>query len=231
MLNEQTLGYATMIVQGAGWTLALVCAVIPVGLVLGLLGAAAKMSPVPPLRWLADGYTTLIRGLPELLIIFLIFFGGTRAISALLSMFGVDVVIDVDPFLAGVISLGIVQGGFSTEVFRSAIEAVPPGQIEAARACGMTSWQVFRLVTLPQTWRIALPGLGNLLQILIKDTALISVVGLADIMRNAQIGAGATKQPFTFLLIASAIYLLFTTVATTAIRLLERRAGRAYRRS
>lgn len=229
---DDTWAYGWMIVQGAGWTLALVLTVIPVGLVLGLLGAGAKLSPFAPLRWLADAYTTFIRGIPELLIIFLVFFGGSRAVNALLMALGFpDVRVDIDPFLAGVIALGLVQGGFSTEVFRAAIQSVPAGQIEAAQACGFTRWQVFRHVTLPQVWRIALPGLGNLLQILIKDTALISVVGLADIMRSAQVGAGATKEPFTFLLMAAVLYLLLTTVATTGITLMEKRANRAYRRA
>lgn len=224
--------YGWMLVQGAGWTLALVLAVIPVGLMLGLLGAAAKLSHFAPLRWLAEVYTTFIRGMPELLIIFLVFFGGSRAFNWLFESMGLPGVrVDIDPFLAGVIALGLVQGGFSTEVFRAAILSVPAGQIEAAHACGFTPWQTFRHVTLPQVWRIALPGLGNLLQILIKDTALISVVGLADIMRNAQIGAGATKEPFTFLLLAAVLYLLFTTVATGSFTLMERRANRAWKRA
>lgn len=229
---EPTWAYGWMIVQGAGWTLALVLTVIPVGLLLGLLGAAAKLSPFAPLRWVADGYTTFIRGIPELLIIFLVFFGGSRVVMWLLEGIGLpDVRVDINPFVAGVIALGLVQGGFATEVFRAAIQSVPRGQIEAAEACGFTRWQIFRHVTLPQVWRIALPSLGNLLQILIKDTALISVVGLADIMRNAQIGAGATKEPFTFLLMAGALYLMITTVATTGITLMEKRANRAYRRA
>lgn len=224
--------YGLMIAGGAGWTLALIIAVIPVGIVLGLLGAAAKLSSWRLLRFLSESYTTFIRAMPELLVIFLVFFGGARAFNWLLAGIGFpEIQIDFNPFVAGVIALGVVQGAFATEVFRAALLAVPVGQTEAAQACGFTRWQTFRFVTLPQVWRLALPGLGNLLQILIKDTALISVVGLADIMRNAQIAAGATKQPFTFLLLAAAVYLLFTTVATAVMMLLERRANHAWRRA
>ena len=148
------------------------------GCIVGFLGAGAKLSRWRVLHLLADAYTTNIRGIPELIIILLLYFGGTVTLTALAGHY-----VEVNGFGAGVFALSIVFGAYATEIFRGAILAIPRGQIEAARALGMRRHVTFRTVTLPQLWRFALPGIGNLWLVLLKDSALISVVGLEELMR------------------------------------------------
>ena len=176
------------------------------------------------IRWLADCYTTIVRGVPELLIILILYFGGTVALTTVFGRY-----VEVDAFAAGVFALTIVFGAYATEVFRAAIQAVPSGQIEAAQALGLSKFCVWYLVILPQMWRYALPGLGNLWLTLLKDTALISVVGLEDLMRKTSIAAGSTHDPLTFYSIAASLYLLFTSVSLVGLTWLERRADRGVR--
>jgi His/Glu/Gln/Arg/opine family amino acid ABC transporter permease subunit len=194
------------------------------GTAVGFLGAGAKLSRWRALRLLADVYTTIIRGVPELIIILLLYFGGTVTLSAIAGHY-----VEVNGFSAGVFALSIVFGAYATEIFRGAILAIPLGQIEAARALGMRRIATFRTVKLPQLWRFALPGVGNLWLVLLKDTALISVVGLEELMRKTAITAGATRQPFTFYFASAIIYLAFTIVSSTALHWAERRAGRGFR--
>jgi putative lysine/arginine/ornithine/histidine/octopine transport system permease protein len=194
------------------------------GCLVGFLGAGAKLSRWRLLRLAAEAYTTIIRGIPELILILLLYFGGTVTLSRLAGHY-----VEVNGFSAGVFALTIVFGGYATEVFRGAILAIPCGQIEAARALGMRPWPVFRKVVLPQLWRFALPGIGNLWLVLLKDTALISVVGLEELMRKTAITAGSTRQPFTFYFAAALIYLAFTLVSAAGIGWAERRAGRGFR--
>lgn len=225
-------GRGGQMLQGALVTIQLCLAVLPFMITLGLLGASAKLSRYRALRIIGDAYTTIVRGIPELVIILLIYFGGTIALNALVgAILGRDVRLDIPAFWAGVLALSLVQGAFASEVFRAAILAVPRGQIEAAYACGMSPLQVFFRITLPQVWRYALPGVNNLFQVLIKDTALISVVGLEEILRKAAIGAGAEKAPFTFYLVAMGMFLTFTTVSLVVFHYLEKRAMRGIRRA
>jgi polar amino acid transport system permease protein len=147
---------------------------------------------------------------------------------------GFDGYVDVSPFVAGFIALGLAFGAYATEVFRGAFLAIPPGQAEAARAAGMSRWLTLRRITLPQVWRFgrfALPGLGNLFLVLLKDTSLISVIGLDELMRKASIATSFTKEPFTFYLAAAVIYLMMTIVSMIGIHFLERRANRGVRRA
>ncbi len=222
-------GWGDELAIGAWLTVRLAAASLVVGLVLGLLGAGAKMSRFRVLRLLADVYTTLIRGIPELLVIFLVFFGGSFALQAAFRLFGRDEYVEVNAFAAGVFALSLVFGAFATEVFRGAFQAVPPGQIEAARAFGMSRWLIFRRIQLPQVWRFALPGLGNLWLVLIKDTSLVSVIALDELVRQTNIAVGATKLPFNFYLAAYVIYLLMTAVSEAAKGKLERMAARGVR--
>ncbi|MBA67288.1 MAG: ABC transporter [Rhizobiales bacterium] len=217
-------GFGDQIIAGAITTLQVALTSLVLGIAVGLCGAMAKVSGIGALRWLADGYTTIVRGIPELLIILILFFGGTVALSALFGRY-----VEVDAFAAGVFALTIVFGAYATEVFRAALLAVPRSQIEAAHALALSRALTFRLVILPQMWRYALPGLGNLWLTLLKDTALISVVGLEDLMRKASVAAGATHDPLTFYLIAAALYLTFTSVSLVGLALLEQRAGRGVR--
>ncbi|EXJ10606.1 MULTISPECIES: ABC transporter permease [Nitrincola] len=216
-------GFGHLLLAGTWITLKLAFTSLFFGLILGLLGAAAKLSPIRILRWIATTYTTLIRGIPELLLVLIIYFGTTEI---LLRMF--DKYIEISAFAAGVTALSIAFGAYATEVFRSALQEIPKGQRESAMAIGMTRWQTFSRILLPQLWRVALPGLGNLFLVLLKDTALVSVIGLDDLMRQAYVAAGFTKLPFTFYLMAALIYLLLTIISMQVIRLLEKRANRPW---
>jgi len=191
------------------------------GTVVGFLGAGAKLSRFRALRILADVYTTVIRGIPELIIILLLYFGGTVTLTSLAGHY-----VEVNGLGAGVFALSIVFGAYATEIFRGAVLAIPRGQSEAARALGLRRVAVFWTVLLPQLWRFALPGIGNLWLVLLKDSALISVVGLEELLRKTAITAGATRQPFTFYFAAAMIYLLFTIVSSTVLHWAERRAAR-----
>jgi His/Glu/Gln/Arg/opine family amino acid ABC transporter permease subunit len=223
-------GFGPALAAGALMTIQLALAALALGLVLGLLGALAKTSPYKFLQWLGGTYSTLVRGIPELLWVLLIYFGTVNLMRAIGELFGVAD-LTLNAFAAGTIALGLCFGAYATEVFRGAILAIPRGQQEAGQALGLSKIRIFWRVILPQMWRIALPGLGNLFMILMKDTALVSVIGLEEIMRSAQIAVSFSKQPFNFFMIAAGIYLCLTVVAMTAMYLLEKRAGRGIRRS
>jgi len=218
-------GFGGQILTGAGLTLAVAALSLVAGLVIGGFGAAAKLSSRRVLRGLADAYTTLVRGVPELLILLLLYFGGTVFLSWVAGEY-----VEVNGLGAGLFALSILAGAYMTEVLRAAIQAVPKGQIEAARALGLKPAIAVRKVLLPQVWRLALPGLGNVWLVLLKDTSLISVVGLEELMRKSAIAAGATREPFTFYAVAALVYLLFTAVSVIAIALMERRARRGLAR-
>lgn len=219
------LAYGTLVTLQLS-LLAMACAVL-----IGLLMATAKGSSVPPLRWIATAYTTAIRGLPELLIILLVYFSASRVVGAVASLLGYEGYVEISGFTAGVAALAIAYGAYATEVFRGAIRAIPTGQVEAAAALGMSRWLTFRRVVLPQLWRLALPALGNLFLSLLKDTALVSVIGAQDLMRQTSIAVGYTKEPFTFYFAAAIIYLALTAVCTLGIYALERIAGRGHERT
>ncbi|MFG1491643.1 ABC transporter permease subunit, partial [Oceanospirillum sp. HFRX-1_2] len=157
-----------------------------------------------------------------------IFFGASAVLMGIASQFGYDEYIELSPFVAGVTALSIAFGAYATEVFRSALQEIPKGQKEAAVALGMTRYQTFKRVTLPQVWRLALPGLGNLFLVLLKDTALVSVIGLNELMRQAAVAVGYTKEPFTFYLAAACVYLLLTSISMAGLYYLERFANRGY---
>ncbi|KQY73956.1 ABC transporter [Ensifer sp. Root142] len=217
-------GFGDQIAAGALTTLRVALTSLVLGILVGLCGAMAKLSRFQILKRSADAYTTIIRGVPELLLILILYFGGTVAMTAMFGRY-----VEVDAFAAGVFSLTIVFGAYATEVFRAAIRAVPVGQIEAAQALGLSTPHTWRLVILPQMWRYALPGIGNLWLTLLKDTALVSVVGLEDLMRKTGVAAGSTHDPLTFYSIAAGLYLSFTSVSLVGLTLLERRANRGAR--
>lgn len=216
--------------RAALMTVAVSTSAMLLGLVIGTLGAIAKLADPAPLRWLAGAYTTVVRGVPELLVIYLLFFGGNQAAMFVAGLFGVDGYIELDAFAIGTLAVGLVSGAYASEVIRGAALAVPKGELEAARAIGMPPWLVFRRVLVPQTARFALPGLGNVWQLTLKDTALISVAGLVEIMRQAQIAAGSTREPFTFYLVAAALYLVLTSLSSYGFRRVEGVANRGVRR-
>jgi len=214
-------GFGPLLLAGTWMTIQLALCALPLGLALGLAGALSKTSPYKPLQWLGGSYSTLVRGVPELLWVLLIFFGTVNAMRALGSFFG-NPDLELKPFAAGVIALGLCFGAYATEVFRGAILAIPRGHREAGLALGLSKGRILWRLILPQMWRVALPGLGNLFMILMKDTALVSVIGLAEIMRTAGIAISVSKLPFSFYLVAGVIYLLLTSLAMTAQHYLEK---------
>lgn len=224
-------GFGHLLISGTWVTVQLALASLIVGLVFGLTGAAAKLSSNRLARWLATGYTTLVRGLPELLLVLTIYFGGSQLVMWIASGFGYDEYIEIGPFVAGVAALSIAFGAYATEVFRMAMMEIPDGQWESGLACGMSRQRTFFRIILPQVWRLAIPGLGNLFQVLLKDTALVSVVGLNDIMRQSQVAISSTKEPFTFFVVAACIYLLLTAATTGFTMFMERVANPAGRES
>ena len=201
-----------------------------IGAVFGALTAWAKLSPKLWARVLGDLYTTVFRGVPELLIIFLFYFGGSSALSSLGHLFGREGFIGVPTFLAGALAVGVISGAYQAEVFRAAFRAVNRGEIEAARAVGMPLLLRFRRIIVPQVLRFAIPGLGNVWQLSLKDSALVSVTGLAELMRTAQMGAGSTREYFGFYIMAGVLYLALTAVSNRVVDLAEARVGRSFRR-
>ncbi|MFQ5983903.1 MAG: ABC transporter permease [Alphaproteobacteria bacterium] len=231
-VREFLHGYDLYLLQGARLTVLVALASVAFGTVLGLIGAGMKLSKVRGLRAIADAYTTIIRGVPELVLLMILFYGGTMLLIALAELlFGAEEAIDIDPFAAGVFALGIVFGGYATEVFRGAILAVPRGQIEAAYAVGMSRWLVFRRILMPQVWRFALPGFGNIWLVLLKDTALISLVNLPELMFNAKQAGGTMREPFTFFIAAAFMYLVLTMISMVVLQAAERHARRGVRQA
>ena len=194
--------------------------------VFGLIGAAARLAGGVPAR-LAGAYVTFFRGTPELLVLLLFYFGSAITLSAIARALDASAgFIDIPPFWAGSLALALIAGAYATETFRGAFLGVDPGQLDAARALAFRDWQLFLLVRLPQAWRIALPAFGNHMISLVKDTALVSVIGLNEIMFTAKMATSVTDQPFTMFAVVALIYLAFTTLLTRGFRLLEARAGR-----
>ncbi|EPO5224301.1 ABC transporter permease, partial [Acinetobacter baumannii] len=189
--------------------------------IIGLIGASSKLSNIKALRYIATAYTTLIRSVPDLVIMLLLFYSLQLGLNQITEALQMDQ-IDINPFVAGVITLAFIYGAYFTETFRGAFQSVPKGQIEAAMAYGMTPWQVFHRVLFPQMMRFALPGIGNNWQVLIKATALVSIIGLTDIVKITQDAGRSTMQLFFFSIVAAAIYLAITTVSNLILMWLER---------
>ncbi len=229
-MNIDLFGFGPALAAGALMTVKLALSALCLGLVLGLLGALAKTSPYKPLQWLGGTYSTLVRGVPELLWVLLIYFGTVSLMNRLGEALNIPG-LELNAFAAGVIALGLCFGAYATEVFRGAILAIPKGHREAGMALGMSKSRIFFKLILPQMWRIALPGLGNLFMILMKDTALVSVIGLEEIMRHSQIAVTVTKQPFTFYMVAAFIYLGLTILAMIGMHFMEKRAARGFARA
>ncbi len=229
MLDLQ--GYGWMLWEGLQITLLVgVCSLI-VAIFAGLMGAWGKVAGNRAVKLLAETYTTVVRGVPELVLILLIYYGVPTLILRASEAMGAKTSLDLDPFTAGVITLGFIYGAFATEVFRGAYLAVPKGQIEAATAAGMGPGLTVRRILLPQMMRYALPGLGNVWMVLIKATALMSAIQLDELLRKAEIAAGATRQPFTFFFACALIFLAITTVSLLFQQRAEAWANRGVRRS
>jgi polar amino acid transport system permease protein len=230
-------GHGELSCGGAGWgdeiafgfyvTASLALCTLPLGLTVGFFLALAKQSPAAQLRTAADIYTSLFRALPELLTLSIIYYGLPGLLQMAVTPLGITAPVEINPFVAGMIAIGIVFSSYCSEVLLSAFRAIPIGQYEGGYAIGLTHGQTMRLIVLPQLVRIALPGLGNLWMVLLKDTALVSVVGLPDILRQTFIAAKVTKHAFTFTGIACLLFLVLAILSSFIINWLEARGKRS----
>jgi octopine/nopaline transport system permease protein len=224
-------GWGWALLRATGMTLAVASCGFLIGAVIGTLGAWAKLSESIVARGAADAYTTVLRGIPDLLVIYLFYFGGSAALGAIAGLFGAEGFIGVPAFATGAAAIGIVSGAYQTEVFRGAFQALNRGELEAAKSVGMHRWLMFRRIVAPQVLRFAIPGLGNVWQLVLKESALISVTGLVELLRQSHIAAGSTRRPFDFYMTAAALYLVITWASTILFQKAETRSMRGVRRA
>ena len=223
-------GYSQVIIQGTLVTLELAISSVVLALVIGLIGAGGKLSKSRVISGFFGCYTTLIRGVPDLVLMLLIFYGLQIAFNSVTESLGLTQ-IDIDPMSAGIITLGFIYGAYFTETFRGAFMAVPRGQIEAATAFGFSGSQIFRRILFPAMMRFALPGIGNNWQVILKATALVSLLGLNDVVKATQLAGKGTYQPFYFAIVAGVVYLIFTTLSNGVLLWLERRYSLGVKRA
>lgn len=220
-------GYGPSIFMGAILTVELAVLSAVIAVLLGLLTAMARLSKNRVARGVATLYSTVVRGVPDLVLMLLIFFGAQIMMNNisdwLYEHYEIDVFFNIDEFTAGVSTIGFIFGAYMAETFRGAFLAVDRGQLEAGTAYGMSPWMIFRRVMFPQMMRHALPGIGNNWLVLVKTTALVSVIGLADMTRLAKEAAGAVNEPFKFFIPVAIVYLLITSVSELGLKRLERK--------
>ena len=209
-------------------TLAVSITAMLIGFVFALIFTPLKLSKNKFLNLIANFYTTVIRGVPELLVIYHFFFGGSSAIMFVASIFGYNDYIEINAFLTGAFSIGIISGAYSTEVFRGAIQSIDKGQFEASNVLGFNKVTRFFKIILPQMLRLSIPNLSNVWQITLKDTSLISVTGLVEIMRQSYIAAGSTRDPLLFYTVAAVLYLMLTFLSMKFINKMEIKYNRGY---
>jgi len=227
---DALIEYSPSLLAGAWVTLKVALVSVLLALVTGLIGAACKLSGFLPLRLWTMLYTTVMRGVPDLVMMLLVFYGGQVLLNLVIDHFGWDF-IEIDPFVAGVLTIGLIFGAYFTETFRGAILAIPRGQIEAGISCGMSKSLIFRHVIWPQMVRYALPGFTNNWLVQLKATALVSVIGLQDLTYNAFTAGRSTDKLFTFMFAAFVIYLILTAISDVGFRALERHYSRGMPRA
>ncbi|WP_368623239.1 ABC transporter permease [Paraburkholderia sp. BR13444] len=223
-----TEGWGRQLLSGALLSVELALCTLPFGLCAGLLLARGQDSEGSGVARFCTALVTIFRALPELLTIFIVYYGGQIALQKLLPLVAITSPVEINGFLAGMLALTLVFGAFSSEVFKAALHAVPRGQHEAAHALGLSGGKAFVSVVFPQMWRVALPGLGNLWLVLLKDTSLVSVIALPDLIRQANLAVSATREPFFFYLAAFLIYLVASIISGQGLSRLEIRANRPY---
>lgn len=224
-------GWGALLLSAATMTLGVSICGFLTGTILGSVITFMQLSRYVVLRWLADGYTTILRGVPDLLVIYLFYFGGSAFLGYVGGLFGYQGFIGMPAFLTGTLALGVVSAAYQSEVFRGAFKSVAGGELEAASAVGMRPWPKFRRIIAPLVLRYAIPGLGNTWQLVLKESALISVTGLVELLRQSQIAAGSTRRPFEFYLTAVVLYLVITWASSNVFRHLETRTLRGTRRA
>ena len=216
------LFYATLM------TIAVSITAMLIGFLFAVVFTPLKLSKHKSLNLIGNFYTTVIRGVPELLVIYLFFFGGSSAIMYVASIFGYFEYIEINAFITGSLAIGIISGAYSTEVFRGAIQSIDKGQFEAAKVLGISRFGQFFKIIMPQMLRLAIPNLSNVWQITLKDTSLISVTGLVEIMRQSYVAAGSTRDPLFFYSVAALLYLFLTFISMKLINRLELKYSRGY---
>ncbi len=198
------------------------------GIFIAIFAAWAKLSFNKILSFISSFYTTVIRGIPELLVIYLIFFGGSAAVMKIAKAFGYSGYIELNAFTISVVAIGIISATYSTEVLRAAYLSINQGQVEAAKALGLKKIHIFIKIISPQVLRHAIPGLGNVWQVTLKDTSLISVTGLVEIMRQTRIASNVEHSPLTFLITAAFLYLFLTTFSGKFFNYFEKKSRRGF---
>jgi octopine/nopaline transport system permease protein len=221
-------GWGDELFRATLMTIAVSITAMLIGFSFAAIFTPLKLSKFKFLNLIANIYTTVIRGVPELLVIYLFFFGGSGAIMFVASMFGYNEYIEINAFVTGSFAIGIISGAYSTEVFRGAIQSIDKGQFEAAKVLGFSKFKQFYKIVLPQMLRLAIPNLSNIWQITLKDTSLISVTGLVEIMRQSYIAAGSTRDPLFFYSFAAVLYLSLTFISMKLINKLEVKYSRGY---
>ena len=221
-------GWGDELFRATLMTIAVSITAMLIGFSFAAIFTPLKLSKIKILNLTANIYTTVIRGVPELLVIYLFFFGGSGAIMFVASMFGYNEYIEINAFVTGSFAIGIISGAYSTEVFRGAIQSIDKGQFEAAKVLGFSKFKQFYKIILPQMLRLAIPNLSNVWQITLKDTSLISVTGLVEIMRQSYIAAGSTRDPLFFYSFAAVLYLLLTYLSMKLINKLEVKYSRGF---
>ena len=209
-------------------TIAVSITAMLIGILFSIIFTPLKLSNSKILNFISNFYTTVIRGVPELLVIYLFFFGGSGAIMFVASMFGYNEYIEINAFITGSFAIGVISGAYSTEVFRGAIQSIDKGQFEACKVLGLKKYIYFFKVIMPQMLRLALPNLSNVWQITLKDTSLISVTGLVEIMRQSYIAAGSTRDPLFFYSFAALLYLILTFLSMKILNKLEKNYSRGF---
>ena len=222
-------GWGRPLMVAALMTISVSATAFVLGLLFGVLGAWAKLSGSATAHGAASAYTTVLRGLPDLLVVYLFYFGGSAGLTAIGHLFGAQGFLGLPGFAVGAIAIGIVSGAYQTEVLRGAYGAIPRGELEAARAVGMGRGLLLRRIIAPQALRTALPGMGNVWQSVLKESALISVTGLVEIMRQVEVGAQVTRRPFDFYVTGAVLYLVLTTLSGVLFRGAELRVMRGMR--
>jgi len=228
LLSYGATGWGDELFFATLMTLAVAITAMFIGFFLAAIFSIFKLSKSKILNLVGNFYTTVFRGVPELLVIYLLFFGGSGAVMYLAKIFGYDGYIEVNAFITGAISIGIISGAYSTEVFRGAIQSINKGQFEAAKVLGLRKKIYYYKIIIPQMLRLALPNISNVWQITLKDTSLISVTGLVEIMRQSYVAAGSTRDPLFFYSFAAVLYLLLTFLSLKLFNKLEKNFSRGF---
>ena len=231
LLGFGTDGWGATLLLAAVMTLVVTLTALAIGAVFGAMVAAAKLSGRRTALFFGNLYTTVFRGIPELLVIYLVYFGGSSGVTALGHMMGFEGFIGMPAFAAGALAVGVISGAYQAEVYRGAYLAVSRGEVEAARAIGMSTGMRLRRIIMPQVLRYALPGIGNVWQLSLKDSALISVTGLIELMRASEVAAGSTRNYFVFYLAGGALYLVLTLFSNQVFNRAETRVNRSFKPS